>query len=65
MDDLPYALGCPSCGHFVYVSKGDPDCSLSDMYDHISRIHAEFDRARTEQLLAKVRDLTRSQVVID
>lgn len=62
MPDLPYAIGCPSCDHYVRVSTVDPDCSLSDLADHIFWTHAPHNHELTEQLLAKVRDLTAEQV---
>jgi hypothetical protein len=62
MPGLPYAIGCPSCDHHVRVSTVDPDSSLSDLAEHIFWTHAPHNHTLTEQLLAKVRDLTAEQV---
>lgn len=57
MTDLPFALMCPQCPHSVEVSEDDPDATLSEMYDHIFSRHANYQRARTDQLLARVREV--------
>lgn len=60
--DLPFALGCPSCTHHTVVSEVDPDASLSELSHHIFRRHADYDRAKTNLLLAAARDLTAEEV---
>ncbi len=57
MTGLPFALMCPQCRHSVEVSEEDPDSTLSDMYEHIFSSHADYQRARTEQLLARLREV--------
>ena len=61
MTYLPYALGCPSCPHYVEVSEEDADASLSELYDHIFSKHAGYDRAKVGPLLAQARKLTEAE----
>ncbi len=62
MSDLPYALGCPTCTYHVVVSEVDPDASLSELSSHIFDRHACYNRARTNRMLAKARELTEAEV---
>jgi hypothetical protein len=59
--NLPYALGCPSCRYFVEVSEEDADASLSELGNHIFGKHVGYDRAETNQLLAKAYELTEAE----
>ena len=56
-NNLPFALGCPSCVFHVEVSTVDPDASLSELYNHVFWTHAPHDQQKTHELLAKARDL--------
>lgn len=58
---LPYALGCPECDHHVRVDCC-LNCSRADIAEHVFWTHAPHNHTLTEQLLAKVRDLTAEQV---
>jgi hypothetical protein len=62
MTNLPYALGCPSCDHYVEVSVEDPDASLSELGNHIFDRHAGYDRRKANELLVRARELTAEQV---
>lgn len=61
MPEIPFALGCPSCSHYVEVSTEDPDASLSELYGHIFRSHASYSQAKTYDLLAKAAGLTKAE----
>ncbi|WP_433731079.1 hypothetical protein ACQP2Y_21765 [Actinoplanes sp. CA-051413] len=60
---LPYALGCPSCCHYVTVSAEDPDASSSEMYEHLHDQHAGYRTSKALELLGRVTELTEAQVV--
>lgn len=58
---IPYALGCPSCTYMIEVSEEDPDCTLSDLVEHILVKHAGYDQRRAMAMLAGARELTETQ----
>jgi hypothetical protein len=43
------------------VSEVDPDATLSAMWNHLSSMHADYDRDLVKVLLAEVEELTEAE----
>jgi hypothetical protein len=60
-----YALGCPACPRTFVVSEVDPDCTLSDLIEHLFTSHAGYNRRKAMTMLADARELSEGQVASD